>query len=87
MLPFPTCLNTSRRSFCTPMRTPTSYSRPLYHEVPSFFLSFMTEVDADQCWEGIDGLFLLQDVKDFQAMMQQLQSGRVFHAAKRGNLQ
>lgn len=40
--------------------------------------------------EGIDGLFLLQDVKDFQAMMQPRdlrELEQVEHAAKRGKLQ
>ena len=59
----------------------------LYHVVPSFFLSFMQDVDVDQCLEGIDSFILLQDVKDFQAMMQLAESKRMLHSAKQGKLQ
>jgi hypothetical protein len=59
----------------------------LYYVVPSWFLSFMTDVDADKCLEGIDKLFLLQDVKDFQAMMRLDQAARMSHATAKGKVQ
>jgi hypothetical protein len=59
----------------------------LYYVVPSFFLPFMMDVDADECLEGIDNLFLLQDVKDFQAMMQLAADARMPDAAAKGKVQ